>query len=152
MICSWAPRARANRDRVGRRGAGARDRPRLPCFPRALGRCLFRRCCLWLEASKCFRSACGELPRLVARAPTWRSGKVVLHQSPLLPGPPRAFGNNFEHTVRNCIAVRFYKPLVLHRNCSPTRSKFRCSPMAICYHKIMPRTTFESYRRSDPVR
>ncbi len=63
-------------------GSWAGDMPRLPCFPRALGRCLFRRCCLWLEASNCFLSACCELPGLVARAPTWRSGKVVLEKSP----------------------------------------------------------------------
>ena len=30
MICSWAPRALANRHRVGRREARARDMPRLP--------------------------------------------------------------------------------------------------------------------------
>lgn len=78
-------------------GSWVRDRSRLPCFPRALGRCLFRRCCLWLEALNCFLSACCELPGLVARAPTWRSGKVALDQSPLLPGPPRAHGNKGAH-------------------------------------------------------
>ena len=79
-------------------GSWARDMPRLPCFPRALGRCLFRRCCLWLEASKCSRSASEEVPGLVARAPSWRSGMVVLDQSPLLTGPPRALGTR-EHTL-----------------------------------------------------
>ena len=78
-------------------GSWARDMPRLPCFPRALGRCLFRRCCLWLEASKCSRSASEEVPGLVARAPSWRSGMVVLDQSPLLTGPPRALGNKGAH-------------------------------------------------------
>ena len=41
---SGAPHALANRQRVGRAGSYGRDRPRLPCFPQALGRCLYRRC------------------------------------------------------------------------------------------------------------
>ncbi|RIV80420.1 hypothetical protein D2V04_02670 [Pelagerythrobacter aerophilus] len=39
-----APHALANRQRVGRAGSYGRDRPRLPCFPQALGHCLSRRC------------------------------------------------------------------------------------------------------------
>ena len=43
-------------------GIGGRDRSRGPCFPRALGRCLFRRCCLFLEASLVVRIACENVP------------------------------------------------------------------------------------------
>ena len=43
-MCFGAPHALANRQRVGRAGSYGRDRPRLPCFPQALGRCLYRRC------------------------------------------------------------------------------------------------------------
>ena len=39
-----APHALATRQRVGRAGSCGRDKPRLPCFPQALGRCLSRRC------------------------------------------------------------------------------------------------------------
>jgi len=111
-------------------GSWARDMSRLPCFPRALGRCLFRRCCLWLEASNCFLSACGELPGPVARAPTRRSEKVVLDQSPSLSGPPRAHGNKGAHRTQRVLQWKARNCFANSRNFADTIFCAGCGPVA----------------------